>query len=335
MSRQARKNVLTDEREASDFEPLFIIGTGRCGSTLFHDLLARHPRVSYLSPLANQYPTHPGFNRSLLAGVDVPGAGWALRRRWHPVEAYRFWDHYYHGFSKPFRDLTAEDTLPVVTRRLRPALQRFASHRRPHLLCKITGWPRIGFLQAIYPKARFINVIRDGRATVNSLLQVEWRWDGWQGPTHWNWGPLSPDQQARWEAYDRSYVALAALQWEILMQAYEQAKSVMSSPERLLEIRYEDLCADPVRTVKLATDFAGLDFSGQFRREIEQFRVRDQNDKWKRDLSPSQQAVLTNCIRDALLHWGYEPDDSVPARRPATEAVPPAVGVTTPVALSA
>lgn len=302
-------------RYVRDDAPVFIIGTGRCGSTLFHDLLARHPRVSYLTKLANQHPTRPELNRAAMKSLDVPGLRWAARRKWHPVEAYHFWDHYYHGFSSPFRDLTSEDALPVVVRKLRPALAQLASPTRPHLICKITGWPRIGFLQSIYPNAKFINVIRDGRATVNSLLQVDWAWDGWQGPAQWKWGPLSSEREQRWQNSGRSFVALAALEWEILMEAYEQAKNVMSSPERLLEVRYEDLCADPMLVVRAATEFAGLEFSGEFKREIERFQVRDRNDKWQRDLSTSQQTILSDCIHDTLEHWGYPSGAAVRNKR--------------------
>ena len=51
---------------------------------------------------------------------------------------------------------------------LRAAAQTCVSARRPRLLCKITGWPRIGFLHAVFPKREFINVIRDGRAVASS-----------------------------------------------------------------------------------------------------------------------------------------------------------------------
>ena len=31
-------------------KPIIIVGTGRCGSTVFHRLLAKHPGVMWLSP---------------------------------------------------------------------------------------------------------------------------------------------------------------------------------------------------------------------------------------------------------------------------------------------
>lgn len=289
--------------EPAQADPVFIIGTGRCGSTAFHDLLTLHPDVTWLSDWVNRFPDRPQLNRMALRGHSIPGVRRLVRHRWHPIEAYRFWDYYYPGFSMPFRDLTAEDALPAASARLRAAAAACVSRHRPHLLCKITGWPRLGFLNAVYPDARFICVIRDGRATAGSLLRVKF-WTGWRGPGSWGWGPLSTEQNERWRSYGQSFVALAALQWEILMHAYERARQVIPA-SRLLEIRYEELCADPVGITRQAAQFAGLEPSAHFERSVRGFRMVNQNDKWKQGLTPAQQAQLSECISDCLQRWGY------------------------------
>jgi omega-hydroxy-beta-dihydromenaquinone-9 sulfotransferase len=284
-------------------DPLFIIGTGRCGSTVFHDLLAQHPRVTWLSHLTNRHPTRPQLNSLLLKFFAVPGADRILRKQWYPVEAYRFWDHYYRGFGMPYRDLFAEDLFPGCIEPLRAAARACVTPARPHLLCKITGWPRLGFLNTVYPQAKFINVIRDGRAVAASLLRVKF-WRGWHGPDSWGWGPLSTEQNERWKGYRHSFVALAGLQWEILMDAYERTKHIVP-PERMLEVRYEELCADPIGVTRRAADFAVLDFPEAFQRRVERLRLESRNDKWKQGLSAEQQGVLNECIRGPLSRWGY------------------------------
>lgn len=284
-------------------DPLFIIGTGRCGSTVFHDVLAHHPRVTWLSRFTNSHPYQPWLNSALLWLLNLPGAQATLRRKVSPLEAYRFWEQHYRGFTAPYRDLTADDVMPHSSRALRAATQACVTAGRPRLLCKITGWPRIGFLHAVYPQARFINVIRDGRAVASSFLRVRF-WKGWLGPDYWGWGALSADQLERFRAHGNSFVALAGLQWEMLMDAYERAKPGIPA-ERLLEIRYEDLCTDPVGVVRAACEFAQLDFAPRLERHVRGFPLRSQNDKWKEGLSPAQQATLNDCIRDCLSRWGY------------------------------
>jgi omega-hydroxy-beta-dihydromenaquinone-9 sulfotransferase len=302
-----REPAIQRARETAEVrtaDPLFIIGTGRCGSSVFHDLLAHHPRVTWLSQLINRHPHRPELNSVLLRLMELlPGADATLRRRYVPVEAYRFWEKHSRGFTSPYRDLTADDVMPCAQQALRAAAQTCVSARRPRLLCKITGWPRIGFLHAVFPNAKFINVIRDGRAVASSSLRVHF-WNGWHGPDNWGWGPLSAEQSERFRAYGCSFVALAALHWEILMDAYEAAKRNVPD-DRIMEIRYEELCAEPVNVVRAACEFAQLDFAPSLQRQIGNFSLRSQNDKWKQGLSPAQQSTLNDCIRDCLSRWGY------------------------------
>jgi len=44
--------------------------------------------------------------------------------------------------------------------------------------------PRIGFLQAIFPDAKFIHIVRDGCAVANSRMNAPF-WKGWQGLNTW------------------------------------------------------------------------------------------------------------------------------------------------------
>ena len=37
-------------------KPIFIVGTGRCGSTAFHRLLGAHPQLMWLSGFAEEFP---------------------------------------------------------------------------------------------------------------------------------------------------------------------------------------------------------------------------------------------------------------------------------------
>jgi hypothetical protein len=43
----------------------------------------------------------------------------------------------------------------------------------------------------------------------------------------------------------------------------------------------------------------------QFERNIALLPLTSQNDKWKQGLSPAQQEILTDGVRQSLAHWGY------------------------------
>jgi len=235
--------------------------------------------------------------------LDTPLVSRYVRKLIHPVEAYAFWEHHCPGFSEPCRDLTEEDLIPRSARQVRRALAQVLTEKRSRLLVKVTGWPRIGFLKALYPDAKFIHVYRDGRAVANSLLHVSF-WGGWRGPENWRWGALSPDQQARWLKYDRSFAALAAIQWEILMDAQEQAKQSLA-PDDLLEIRYEDLCQDVTGILETATGFCALEWSAKFKATVQSTKLMDTSNKWQQDLTSTQQKQIDECIQHALSKHGY------------------------------
>jgi hypothetical protein len=283
--------------------PIFVVGTGRCGSTVFHQVLSHHAHVAWLSRACVTKPHNPRANRRNIRVLDLPLPSRYLRKLIYPVEAYRFWEYYCPGFTEPCRDLLKEDVTPKVKKTVRSVMAQMLTHKRGRLLIKITGWPRIGFLKEIFPDARFIHVYRDGRAVVNSLLSVYF-WSGWQGPANWRWGELTSAQKEKWEKCDRSFVALAAIEWEILMAAQEEAKRKIPSDD-ILEIRYEDLCQDPVKSFQMATEFSNLEWSPRFEAVIRNRSFKNTNFKWQEQLSDRQQKVLTECLEETLEKYGY------------------------------
>src|SRR4029079_14209154 len=98
--------------------PLFIVGTGRCGSTIFNDILAHHPEVCWLSTVGNQFPQRPHVNALSMRAIDLPAISPLAPRRIYPVEAYEFWEARMPGFSPPCRDLVAEDVTPVIKKQI-------------------------------------------------------------------------------------------------------------------------------------------------------------------------------------------------------------------------
>lgn len=285
-------------------KPIIIIGTGRCGSTLFHRLLANHPQLMWLSPVCYKYPDKPQWNRLAVTAMDN-----ALLRRLfggkiRPGENYRFWDRHAYGFSEPCRDLVSSDVTPRVKRQVRAALEPMLSAKRNRLLIKITGWSRLGFLNEIFEDAKFIHILRDGRAVANSLLHVNF-WRGWYGPQGWRAGLLSPEDQATWESYDRSFTALAALEWRIQMRAIHEALRTLDR-KRFFEVKYESFCEEPVETYRRVFEFAELPNSQEFERQVTAATIRSTSDRWRDDLTPAQQAILDDLLRDDLLRHGYE-----------------------------
>ncbi len=300
-------------------KPIIIVGTGRCGSTLFHRLLANHPQLMWLSGFTYRYPHKPAWNRWAVEAMDIPVVRRLLANKVRPGENYRFWDHHAYGFSEPCRDLLGTDVSARVKKQIHAAFEPMLSSKRNRLLIKITGWSRIGYLNEIFEDAKFIHVLRDGRAVASSLLHVGF-WRGWFGPQGWRAGLLSPEDQAVWESYDRSFTALAGLEWRIQMRAMDAARAKLD-PKQFFEVRYEDFCEQPVEYFRRVLDFVELPESREFEQHVRAASIRSTSNRWRDDLAPAQQTILDDLLRQDLLRYGYG-DSSRKAER-----VPQIVGL--------
>ena len=258
---------------------LFVIGTGRCGSTLLARLLAAHPDVGFVATPDD--PLTPWEAYELLAEEVSP------------------------VLVAPCRDLTARDVQPV----LRPRLRRFFEERaraqgKPVFLHKFTGWPRAGFVHEALPGSRFVHLVRDGRAVASSLLQVPW-WQGRAGPGGWGFGPLPPAAASAWEASGRSFALLAGLEWKLLLHAFDAAREAIPA-DRWLDLRYEDLVADPRTELTALLRFAGLDWSEEVAERLEALAVsRSRTDAYRDELRPEDLQLLDASLAPELVRWAY------------------------------
>ncbi|GAA4735940.1 sulfotransferase family protein [Phytohabitans rumicis] len=289
-----------------------VVGTGRCGSTLVQEVLARHPSAGFVSGLDDRLPR---FNR--IGRFNGPiyrhlaprqGESRARGQRWiAPTEAYRLLDrHVFAGFSAPCRDLVADDLSPIMERRVRSFFDTRARRQDCKVLFQhLTGWPRTGFLHAAYPELRVIHVVRDGRAVANSWLQTPW-WDGWRGPDAWRYGPLPPPLRHEWEESGRSFAVLAALCWKMLMDAYAQARMVHPGGQ-WLDVRYEELVRAPNEQVARMLKFLGLEWTPQFEKGFARHRFHtERGGAYRYELTATQVAAIERVLDKPLRHWAYE-----------------------------
>jgi hypothetical protein len=305
-----------------------MLGTGRCGSTIVGQVVAMHPDVGFIANVDDRFA---GLNRkgrlnnriyrSLPAPLQKQGGrrGGGGHGRltsgvrsvaMTPSEGYRLLDrHVSPMLAKPCRDLVAEDASSWLSGRLRSFFeQRAEAQGRELFLHKFTGWPRAGLLHAVFPEARFVHVVRDGRAVASSLIQQPW-WAGFGGPENWTFGPLPGPDAELWHESGRSFAVLAGLEWKLLMEAFAAARGRL--PEQSwLELRYEDVVARPREQIERLLAHLGLPWNDGFDRAFAALELTpDRADAYRHELSARDVEMLDRALAPALAAHGYQPDE--------------------------
>jgi Sulfotransferase family len=161
-------------------------------------------------------------------------------------------------------------------------------------------------VMSLLPAARLLFVVRDGRDVVDSLLDAERSWAAAAGP--------APDRIAS--------VRRHAWHWLTFTSAVQRAYE-SRPPELRYIVRYEDLRASPVESLRPILGWLGL--------RDDEARARDAVDAnafeslpgfmkgagtprraatpglWRTNLSPPEQDAMREIIGDKLAELGYEP----------------------------
>lgn len=285
--------------------PILVFGTGRSGTTIFLRLLAAHPHLGWFSNYVERFPRVPQLavlSRLLdlpLIGPRLEGRGAAVP---HAAEALRTLRYITGGNFQAKRVLEAS-ALAVADgdryRRYVATTLRWQGKKR--YLQKHTGFPRIRYLSAVFPDAKFVHVVRDGRAVVNSLRGMPW----WSGTLDdWWWGPMPADYQNEYEASRRHPVILGAIQWKWLLDLAE-AQIAELAPGRCLTVNYSRLVADPRSAMNQVSDFCELESSCVFERRRSAIRVHNADDRWRSQLTDAERAMLEKSLSDYLARYGF------------------------------
>ncbi|MBV9411861.1 MAG: sulfotransferase [Acidimicrobiia bacterium] len=286
----------------------FVLGTGRCGSTLVHEVLARHPDVGFVTNVDDRIGRAAGGRMQAELIRRLPTAATRKGRlRLAPSEAYRALEREVAPvIAESARDLQAADAVPWLADRFRTFFDsRASAFGAPLFLHKFTGWPRARFVDRVLPGSRYVHIVRDGRAVAASWLRTDW-WRGHLGPDGWHFGPLPAAYEKEWDAAGRSFVLLAGLAWKLLLDAFDEARAEIGD-DRWLEVRYEDVLADPRGRTAAMLEFLGLRWTDAFESGFADFRFDAGRARaWRSALGDEASAELDASLADHLTRRGYE-----------------------------
>jgi len=297
-------------KDTSGERVMFLVGAGRSGTTLLYKLLCLHPGLAYLSNYDNRFPwLFPGFmtrmvaNRTgakLNAWFSQGGSAYFIKRPLvkrlfpTPVEG----ESVYESCGMP---LFPSDGYQPDERTIKCLCMRFDRVRRAMkadiILSKRTANNRrLPQLKSIFPNARYVHLIRDGREVAHSLSRVEW-WDQhvlwWDGRT-----------AAELEKTGEDRLAICAKNWVYEMKELYSGLSAID-PTRVFEVRYEQMLANPVKQLESILDYLGLPLTSAYQRAIESLQLAGRPGAWSSAWTPEQLESVLHVEQPLLDELGY------------------------------
>lgn len=272
--------------------PAFLFGFERSGTTLLTMMTGAHPRIS--CPLSVTGTWWEFADRlEEFGGLATEGD---IARMVAAVAAHERLKLWKVGFD-----------LPRIAERVRPGrygdlVEAFhlaaarAEGKDAWACMDIVTLFRFEDVARLFPAARFVQIVRDGRDVALSFKG-------------YRFGGLNALEVA--DRWSRATVAADRIGHAL-------------GPARYLRIRYEDLVALPEQTLDRLCDFMGaaydpamLDYAGDVSRKVpdatrdlwpvlDRPPQTDRIDRWRREMRPSERYVIEEAAGEALDRFGYE-----------------------------
>jgi len=278
--------------------PVIIVGTGRCGSTFLHRVMAQHEELGWLSTFNETFPRRHWLSVfSRLYRTPIPDRIKLMKAFPKPFEAYRFWESYLPGFSRRERPQVPEDIDHSAIEPIRRATSAILSYQgRERLLVKVTGWARMTYFDRIYPDAHFIVLHRDPRSVVSSWVKAGWL-DVTSSPAtpSWQWGDVPPEQFAAWEELGGDPLLSTAL--KIRLDIDDIAANAAELPGRVHELTYEELIKSPESTLRQLCEATGLAWTPNFSKAVDASEFFDSTRTWRKHVSEADGERILEFMR--------------------------------------
>lgn len=236
------------------------------------------------------------------------------------------------GLDPDLQDLVRITVRYLMRERLNKSDKRIVGDKTPFLSEGI-----VGEIAALFPDAKLVHIIRDGRDVAISGVHHQWNNAADTGGII----ELTSEQKARRDAYRADPGAFGAMGRSVLgeKQAAEAARGWRITVERAIEdsaslprgnyhqIRYEDLLAEPVEETQRLLEFLEADSNEKIAREcvaavsFERMSGRSRGEEdptsfyrkgiagdWERYFTRNDKRIFKKEAGELLIKLGYEKD---------------------------
>lgn len=239
--------------------PCFLVGAERSGTTLLRLMLSHHPEIAW----ANEFE----YSVDKILPDDWPG-----------TEAYLAFLSTVRQFTEQNYEVDRTLSYPELVDSFLDQFRRKHGNKR---IIGATVHRHFDRLERIWPDARFIHIIRDGRDVARSRIALGWDGNLWTGAARWK------EVETLWEG----------------MRA-------RLSPDRYTELHYEDLIADARGELTKLCRFLGVDFDEAIFDYTKTTHFKPPDPKrvssWRTKLKPEEIQLAEARIGPMLVERGYE-----------------------------
>lgn len=240
-------------------EPIFLVGAERSGTTVLRLMLDNHPQIAWCYEFEyavdkvsdeGNFPSLDDYYKWLETHRIFQDTGFAIDRSLSYLQLC-------HSFLVQKRDQVGKGIVGATVH-----------HHFDRLL-------------SIFPDARFIHLIRDGRDVARSCIGMGWAGNVYTGVERWI------EAESLWDKLSQSI-----------------------SPERQIEVTYETLIAKPIETLTQLCNFMGVPYD-EAMLSYAQTTTYDLPDpsligQWRRKLPDLEIQLVESRIANRLVERGYE-----------------------------
>ncbi|MGI0056355.1 MAG: sulfotransferase family protein [Nitrosarchaeum sp.] len=293
-------------------KPIFIIGVPRTGTTLLYNILCMHQDLAWFSIenfsswvnedekelMKNHFLEIKNNNKIPVTeeSIFVFGADWKpgiIQTRVHPdlkktpIEGEYFWRKQFG--DKYTRNISDEKKREIILE-LKNVIKE---QQKSRFLSKAPqNTMRLFAIQEIFPDAKFVNVVRDPRPVVSSMLErvkKEGTWD--------------PGIEILDKERSKKLDLIGQFAWrykEITDEIYKFAKE---NKRNFITIKYEDLISKSEEIIIKVLKFCELDMPKNFHKMIPE--IREHKESFKNNLTSKQQKMIFRLVEKSMKRMNY------------------------------
>jgi len=304
-------------------KPIFIVGVPRSGTTMLYRMLCKHPDLAWFShedlqflfPKKRQEKLKKKFTKMKENNEKIPQNEQSLvvfglkqenpleGTSKIPIEYETFW---LRCFGREYITDVSEDKKNEIIQTIQKFLER---EKKIRFLNKSpNNSKRLYVLKKIFPDAKFINLVRDPRSVISSMLVRQ---------------ELEGKFNVRIPIKNKTLRRVSLLKQKFLSDikkfdavdnysnAYNQITEVIHEfyvqyPDNFINVIYEELLAEPEKIVTKILEFCELEKHPNLKDIIPKIKKTQKN--WKEKLTSKDEQKIFKIVKSSIKKMNYPYD---------------------------